>query len=77
MASTRRVPAAMADSETILARKAEVKEEELKRQLGEYQKLAVQLGERAEVIDVSLSQEDVTELVFQKVKEKFKEYGKR
>ena len=67
----------LAESETILARKAEVNKGELERQLGEYQKLADQLGEKAEVIDVSFSQEEVTDVVFQKVEETFKNYRKR
>ncbi|MGC6426469.1 MAG: dTMP kinase [Akkermansiaceae bacterium] len=62
----------LTDADTILARKAEVEKPELERQLGAYRELADSLGDRAVIVDVAQSAEDVIAEVTGVVKERFR-----
>ncbi|MGC6582152.1 MAG: dTMP kinase [Akkermansiaceae bacterium] len=63
----------LTDADTILARKAEVEKPELERQLVAYRELAESLGDRAVVVDVAQSAEEVVAEVTGVVKERFRE----
>lgn len=64
----------LTDAETILARKQEVEKVELDRQLLAYRELAEGLGEKAVMIDVGRSADEVIMEVSEVVKEQFRQY---
>lgn len=63
----------LTDAETILSRKAEVEKPELERQLVAYRELAESLGDRAVIVDVGRTAEEVIAEVTKEVKERFRQ----